>query len=327
MPQATDPTTVPPAPLVTIVLSSNGTATVDNTPVPPPLPGQDIRTAALIEVTVRAARMGRAVRAVAKEPNGSVWPLIVDVDGTVTPVPAHPALPAAPAPEPSTWSAPPPVPADPHPTVRGPVLQECPPMPVTPAQPGAVPGESREADRPETTVEMVTRVVRSGKDAAPAPAVTSSAVPPQADLWSSPLPSDYADLLEQVRAVRASGDLAAAAAAAEDLESALEDEFSPNHPHTVNASQLRALFAMESKDWATSAELHADVARRRHQLGAPLKETRRAVINTYQSWKRIPDPGTAAALGPKVLQVLLNLGSPDLPSAERRLKELSARAA
>ncbi|MFI1798304.1 hypothetical protein ACH427_13270 [Streptomyces sp. NPDC020379] len=98
MPVVTDLDSVPLTPVYTIVISATGETTVDGEPVEN-LPGQDARTSALADIRVRAARRGHPVRINAKEPDGSVWPLIVDHDGAVTPLDApHPAPVAPPAP-------------------------------------------------------------------------------------------------------------------------------------------------------------------------------------------------------------------------------------
>src|SRR5690242_12463316 len=105
MPVVTDLDSVPLTPVYTIVISAAGEATIEGEPVEP-LPGQDGRTSALAEIRVRAAKRGHPIRINAKEPDGSVWTLIVDHDGAVTPMPGpHPVpapAPVAPRPVPVT---------------------------------------------------------------------------------------------------------------------------------------------------------------------------------------------------------------------------------
>ncbi|WP_432094906.1 hypothetical protein [Streptomyces sp. bgisy100] len=103
MPAAVDPSTVPPSPVLTIVLMTDGSVSVDGDPVPP---GDDPRAAGLREATVKAAFLGRPVRVNAKEPDGSLWPLVVGPDGAVTAVESPHPVPrpaqewnAAPSPE------------------------------------------------------------------------------------------------------------------------------------------------------------------------------------------------------------------------------------
>ncbi|MFF9056897.1 hypothetical protein ACF09Z_37840 [Streptomyces erythrochromogenes] len=100
MPVVKDPDQVPLTPVYTIVIHDDGKASVDGQAVHG-IPGQDPRDAALADVQLRAAQRGHPVRVNAKEPDGAVWPLIVDYDGEVTPL-AHPhPQPAPRAPEPA----------------------------------------------------------------------------------------------------------------------------------------------------------------------------------------------------------------------------------
>ena len=93
-----DPTAVPLTPLITIIVSNEGGATVDGEPVatgPDGTSVADPRTAALAVVRIRAARLGRAVRVNAIDRDGTAWPLLVDPDGRAHPLASpHPvALP------------------------------------------------------------------------------------------------------------------------------------------------------------------------------------------------------------------------------------------
>ncbi|MEU2395093.1 hypothetical protein [Streptomyces sp. NPDC007369] len=114
---------VPLTPVFTITLTSSGVATLDGEEVSAPgLTPEEARLAALAEVRIKAAFHGRPVRAIAKEAT-AVWPLIVDVDGSVTtldqphPVPA-PAPAPVPAPAPGPPSAVPAPRQDPPPAVE-----------------------------------------------------------------------------------------------------------------------------------------------------------------------------------------------------------------
>ncbi|MGW3424489.1 hypothetical protein [Streptomyces phaeochromogenes] len=91
MPEVTDPNSVPLTPVYTIVISEDDEARIDGQPVARLPHHKDARDAAIAELAVRAARRDRPVRAIAKEPDGSVWPIIVDFDAEVTPLDApHP---------------------------------------------------------------------------------------------------------------------------------------------------------------------------------------------------------------------------------------------
>ncbi|MEU1277666.1 hypothetical protein [Streptomyces sp. NPDC005805] len=83
MPVIADPSTVPLTPVLTILLGADGSVSVNGEAVPA---DGDPRVAGLAEVRIKAAFLGRPVRVTAKEPDGSAWALIVDVDGAVTPL-------------------------------------------------------------------------------------------------------------------------------------------------------------------------------------------------------------------------------------------------
>ncbi len=103
MPAISDPSGVPPSPVISIVLMADGSVSVDGEALST---SEDARVAGLREATIKAAFLGRPVRVNAKEVDGSTWPLFVDPDGTVTAAPApHPE------PRPAVrhdWDAPPP---------------------------------------------------------------------------------------------------------------------------------------------------------------------------------------------------------------------------
>ncbi|MEU5424050.1 hypothetical protein AB0H73_00355 [Streptomyces olivoreticuli] len=230
MPVVTDLDSVPLTPVYTIVISVTGEASVDGEPVES-LPGQDARTSALADIRVRAARRGHPVRINAKEPDGSVWPLIVDHDGAVTPLDApHPA----PAPEPS-----------------------------------------------------------------PAPVVAPAALTERA----GPLEPRHAAVFGRIVAAELRGDLAGAAAAAEELETLLTADLGPLHPHTLGALATRAWLSLLLRgDWSAATRLHVLTAERRRRAGASDTETRRAARNAHAAWAllRTIDPAAAEALRPEL---------------------------
>ncbi|GAA0350655.1 hypothetical protein [Streptomyces blastmyceticus] len=230
MPVVTDLDSVPLTPVYTIVISVAGEASVDGEPVES-LPGQDARTSALADIRVRAARRGHPVRINAKEPDGSVWPLIVDHDGAVTPLDA------------------------PHPV----------PVPV----------------------------------ATPAPAIALTALTERA----GPLEPRHAAVFGRIVAAELRGDLAGAAAAAEELETVLTADLGPLHPHTLGALATRAwLSLLLRNDWSAATRLHVLTAERRHRAGATDTETRRAARNAHAAWAllRTIDPAAAETLRPEL---------------------------
>ncbi len=72
---------VPAYPRLAITLTDSGKAHVDGQPVAVPA-GADLRGAAIAAAAATARAIGRPVRAVAREADGTVWPLIIHPDGT-----------------------------------------------------------------------------------------------------------------------------------------------------------------------------------------------------------------------------------------------------
>lgn len=292
----TDPSAVPLSPVYIVIVSAAGDATVDGTPVEP-LPGQDGRTAALAEIRVRAARRGRPVRVTAKEPDGAVWPLIVDADGQVTTLDQPHPQPQPPAPAVSV----PPPPTTPAPTVPVPPPAVPVPAPVEPELPP------------------------------PDPSTLVAAMPPAAgpvgpDPWTAPLPEHLCALLGKITAADRADNLIPACAFAEDLEAALHDEYGAEHPYTINALGLRAYLALrEGEDWLEATELNLQVAAKRHQAEAPRPDTVRHAHNAHAAWRRLTeqDPRAAVTIGPDLLRVLQLVGAAQ-PLISATMDELAA---
>ncbi|MBB4892088.1 outer membrane protein assembly factor BamB [Streptomyces olivoverticillatus] len=85
MTTGTDPSTVPDWPAPVVRLTGQGTVEVDGVTValPPDLDNAEARQWAVMNVAERYARLGRAIRVTAIEPDGTTFPLIVHLDGTV----------------------------------------------------------------------------------------------------------------------------------------------------------------------------------------------------------------------------------------------------
>ncbi|MFG3041861.1 hypothetical protein ACGFYZ_33670 [Streptomyces sp. NPDC048330] len=121
-----NPDQVPAEPVYTVTLTTTG-AFIDGDPVPGATgdPEQS-RRAALTEIYVKAALHGRPVRFLAKETDGTTWPMIMDTGGNVLTL--HTPHPTAPAPAvPSSHVQPPP--ARTMPAVPA---QTAPPVPQAP---------------------------------------------------------------------------------------------------------------------------------------------------------------------------------------------------
>ncbi|MGW1624292.1 hypothetical protein [Streptomyces sp. NPDC002172] len=290
MPVVTDLDAVPLTPVYTIVITEDDQASVDGQSVEK-LHGQDAREAALADVRERAARRGHPVRVNAKEPDGSVWPLIVDYDGAVTPLEA------------------------PHPAPPAPALPAQAPAPVYSAPVG-------EPSLPPPTGEPVI----------PAPAA------PVVD-WMAPLPEEFREMFEQVKGADGTGQLAAAAVAAQDLEDALDDAFGPVHPYTVNVLAVRAYLNLRMGHWAMAMALYLQAAERRHQQQAPREETLRLARQGHFCWKHLAkpspkhpgayDPATAIQWTAEVLRVLRTVGAEEVivVTTEKWAAELPSAAA
>ncbi|MFI9005530.1 hypothetical protein [Streptomyces sp. NPDC053541] len=229
---------------------------------------------ALAEVRIRAAYHGRPVRALAKEPDGSAWPLIVDIDGSVTvldrPHPVETPAPTAATPAPTRRRAEPvPAPAPPVPAPAPPVPAPAPPVPA-----------------PATPV--------------PAPAG------PLGD-WTADLPpalsSAWAQLITQERA----GHLAEAILAAEHLEHALAQHYGPDHVAPVHVLTFRAWLTLRLGDsWAETTALLVEAVQRRQGAPVPQDETDRLARNAHAAWRRLTeqDPDYAREIASDVMDLL-----------------------
>ncbi|MDJ0345563.1 hypothetical protein QMK19_34005 [Streptomyces sp. H10-C2] len=271
----TDPDTVPAAPVYTITVTSTGQAIIDGEPIPTATTTPDAaRIAALAEITIKAALHGRPVRVLAKEADGSVWPLIVAVNGSVTTL-------STPHPTPAPPAAPAPAQATPQ---RARYIPPAPTQAPTPASP-------REQQQPQ-----------------PAPLAA-----PEPD-WTRPPPAEpYAAAIRDHHAERAAGDYPAALASAERLASQLAEQFGPHHPHTVNMLTGWAWLGTqawgsrsESIELYDLTELLLRTAQRRQEASAPHAETAQCVSNAYTAWRQLglQDPESARDLSNALLGVL-----------------------
>ncbi|MFF4320565.1 hypothetical protein [Streptomyces sp. NPDC001568] len=269
-----DTSQVPATPVYTITLTESGVATLDGEEIVGAghTPAQ-ARIAALAEVRIKAAYHGRPVRVLAKEPNGS-WPLIVAADGSVITLPGpHPA---PPEPRPDA-----PRPArEVHPVDRDPVTAP----PEVDRNPATAPPEVALPDEPRT----------------------------HAPDWDAPFPGAQQPVYTRLRTAHRAGDLATALLLAEILESALEAEYGPLHPHTVNALTLRASLVLGRRtDWHEAVDVLVTTALRRRLAGArPEQDTDKAVDNAYAAWRVLAkeDPDRALATSGALAAMLADFG-------------------
>ncbi|MGW2895916.1 hypothetical protein ACWDAO_15175 [Streptomyces sp. NPDC001212] len=244
----TDPDTVPATPIYTITVGSNGAASLDGEEITGP--GGDpaeARVAALAEVRIKAALRGRPVRVNAKEADGSTWPLIVAVDGSVTTLDHPHPTPPPPAPEPA----------------------QAPPAPRSDPYAGDFTVKIRRDHAPADAA------VRRPAD--PRAWVTGGQMPaaaPVADEWAAPLPASFrilwGQLIAQEHAARqGTGTLADAILTADHLETALTQQYGPQHPYTVNTMTVRAWLTLRNTTaWAETVELLVETAQRRREVKA-----------------------------------------------------------
>ncbi|WP_436766837.1 hypothetical protein [Streptomyces sp. URMC 123] len=86
--------------------------------------------------------------------------------------------------------------------------------------------------------------------------------------------------------------------AADALEKALEAQYGPLHPHTVNVLTLRAWLTLcQRTNWFDTVQLLARTALRRHEAGAePVEDTARAVRNAHAAWRTLANEDPEGAM-------------------------------
>ncbi|GGU50006.1 hypothetical protein [Streptomyces violascens] len=263
---------IPATPVYTVTLTASGSAAIDGEE----LDGaagrtpDEARVAALAEIKIKAAFHGRPVRATAKEADGIVYHLIVAPDGAVT-----------------TLDQPHPTPPAPR---RAPAAER-------PAHPAAVDPPARPVGPPE-------QLPQPASDPTPAPAAMTGE-------WAAPLPSDMTYRLQWAQLVRQeqAGALAEAIITADRIETALTEQYGPQHPHTVNVLTVRAWLTLRAGgELAELVELLIETAERRQEAKAPAEDTLRAIRNAHVLWRYLTgeDAVTARELAESLL-VLLDL--------------------
>ncbi|MET8831955.1 hypothetical protein ABZX40_14325 [Streptomyces sp. NPDC004610] len=133
------------------------------------------------------------------------------------------------------------------------------------------------------------------------------------DDWAAPLPMAYDPLWARLTERVAAGRYPEAVAAADRLESALDEDFGPLHPYTVNALTVRAwltlLSAARTHAWAETAAHLVETTQRRRAAEAPDEETHRTLRNAHAVWTLLTsrDPETARELAGLLLPLLAAL--------------------
>ncbi|GCD92636.1 hypothetical protein [Embleya hyalina] len=278
-----DPASVPALPVIVIEMTARGETVVDGVLVP--APAEFARTEAIRRVSVKALGLGRAVRTVAVEADGTRWPLIVDVDGEVTAVDEHPA-------------------PDPPPPPPRPVLVEEPPARPTAGRPAAAPArfETVEATR-ATSVEPVDAPV---PEPVPEPALDASAA------------EGRHALLVRIRAAVAAEDWTEARTRAVQLTA--DDPHPPR-----GAREVRAYVAALTGEPELAARIYADLVLEPEADAESDLVLRQLADNAYTSWRRVARLRARLDVGPSVLRAQVRARGADDPATEaarRWLEEL-----
>lgn len=157
------------------------------------------------------------------------------------------------------------------------------------------------------------RFIEPAAPASPPPSPQPApASPPPPTEWGAPFPEAYQDAWSQVQAAHTGRDFSAAAAMAEKVETALEFEFGPLHPHTVIALSARAWLTLHQRgDWFSTVELLIHAALRRGEVGAePRTETTELLRNTHAAWQTLAkeDPEGAVELSGAMAEMFGKFG-------------------
>lgn len=180
---------------------------------------------------------------------------------------------------------------------------------ITLSGPHPAPPEPR-PDAPGPTQEAP--AVDRDPGTAPPTTAPSSEPRPHAPDWDAPFPDTQQAVYTRLRTAHRAGDLATAVLLGEILESALEAEYGPLHPHTVNALTLRASLVLGRRaDWHEAVDVLVTTALRRRLAGArPEQDTDRAVDNAYAAWRVLAkeDPGRALATSGTLADMLAGFG-------------------
>ncbi|MEE1782685.1 hypothetical protein PUR71_07080 [Streptomyces sp. SP17BM10] len=226
---------VPGWPLVTIMLSADGTAQVDGNPVAVP-PGEEARPAAFAHAVATAARIGRPVRVKLTDADGAEWVLAAHPDGSETTL----EKPSSRRRGAKQKQQPPKPPKQPRP-LKEPRAKSAPKRPTTPPTPA----------KSSTRLEDLLTVVESQTQLPAAPAATLASentleAAIDAGDWTTvaaqlgPLKADprqadrVAELEAQLAAAR--GDIAASAVQYTALALARSQTVGPDHPSTHHAA-------------------------------------------------------------------------------------------
>lgn len=296
---------VPAWPVVAIDLSTDGRVRVDDETIVVPV-GADMRRTAVEAVAATAALIGRPVRAEAREPDGTVWPLVVTPEGEVLSAGSgRPPPPTArrrgfrsgvlrrAAPEPPTGPPPLTAPLATPPTAEPATPSADPPGPPTIPPPPPAPGRLGEPVPPAGPPER-----DSGRG-------TSSVSPPPYARPSLPEPDAETRLaLGRILSELRLGRFASARSRAQILVDRLAGEHGRTDAATAAAGEVLAYTTFVAGAPARAAGLYVDLARPYVDGSAPVGvHGTRLADNAQFCWSRIGNSPDAQELGSRVLDL------------------------
>lgn len=302
---------VPAWPVVGIELRADGRIRVDDDMFVVP-DGADMRQTAIAAVAATASLIGRPVRAEAREPDGTVWPLIVTPEGQAIaagsgqrqpPTARRRGFRGGVLRRPSARSSTPAPPTSPPPAG---LAQEL-PVPLPPPAPG-------------TSAEQPPGPVPPGTQAPPGvvPRTTlAGASAPEADVTTR-------TALDRILAELRHGRPAAAHSQAQNLVDQLSEQRGRTDPGTDAAREVLAYTTFVVGDAAGAARIYADLAAPR--VGSDLTDTHgeRLADNAHFCWCRAGNSPEAQEAGARILALRTTGWGADSAPARAARRRLAA---
>jgi hypothetical protein len=320
MPNTVDPSDVPAWPVVVVELRTDGQINVDGDTFAVP-DGADVRQTAIAAVATTASLIGRPVRAEAREPDGTIWPLIVTPDGQAIAAGAGRRPPptakrrgfrggllrrptaeqVSGAPRRATMSAGATVTPQPGPP-QGPAVPLPPPAPRPAAAPAPGPSPSSSEAAPE---------------AAPSTQAASASFPPPDAEVRAALDRVFMELHRKR--------LAAARSRAQALVDRLTEARGHSDPAVDAAREVLAYTTFVAGDAARAARLYADLATPRVGISVPPdSDGARLADNAHFCWSRSRQSPDIQETGIRILALRKSGWGPDSGPARAAQRRLSA---
>ncbi|MFJ8166499.1 hypothetical protein ACIRBY_37045 [Streptomyces sp. NPDC096136] len=301
------PDQVPAWPLYELRAADDGTVTLTGPVIRDGThPGRREAIEAVARIASTHLKPPRAVRAEAIDPDGTVWPLIIDPDGE--------AIEAGPARQPnagrrrkkktaavSAHQPPPQGPAhdDPPAAMNVPALE-----PRTPQR--LVPDPRQHAETPQPHPSA-----NDAHSPGPEASQTPPPAPPAAPAAASQQPDDSAAATyTRIRHLAEAGRLDDARSLAAALDDAMSRAHGPSHHEALKAREVLAHIAAEGGDTAGAIHLYRDVAERWWHKGLH-HEAEQAACRAHSLWLRIADPDQAITAGQAVIRMRTQIPGED----------------